>query len=265
MRALLLALACLVPLPLPGHADEPPPIEALVTRMKQALEPPVASLRRLTLSVSGEDGTTTQWTLVQARKVVAGQGRILMVVLSPPASRGITSLIVDGTPPQTELYVPAVRRVRTIVPLDGYEAVLNSDFTYFDLGFVRRQDSYTFAGAEDRRGRPAWKLQQVPTTVLVYSRIVTWLDRATGLPIERNYFGPGGQLWKVETFEKVVTVDGQALALQVTMEDRQTGGRSVLEVSNVRMGVELPDRLFERSGLRDAASSPLWAQLDQSR
>lgn len=256
LAALLLALAG------PASAESPPDVGALVARMKQALEPPVASLRRLTLTISGEDGTSTQWSLVQARKLVDGQGRILTVVLAPPASRGITSLIVDGTPPQTDVYIPAVRRARTLIPLDGYEAVLNSDFTYFDLGFVRRQDRYSLAGAEQRNGRAAWKIEQIPTTGWVYSRIVTWVDQANGLPLERHYFGPDGRLWKAETFDKVVTVDGQPLALKVTMQDRQTGGTSVLEVSNVRMGVDLPDALFQRAGLREAASSPVWSQLD---
>lgn len=256
LAAVLLTLAGV------ASAETPPDIGALVARMKQALEPPVASLRRLTLTISGEDGTSTQWSLVQARKLVDGQGRILTVVLAPPASRGIASLIVDGTPPRTDVYIPAVRRARTLVPLDGYEAVLNSDFTYFDLGFVRRQDTYSFAGAEQRDGRAVWKIEQIPAAGWVYSRIVTWIDQANGLPVERQYFGPDGRLWKAETFDKVVTVDGQPLALKITMQDRQSGGTSVLEVSNVRMGVELPDRLFQRAGLRDAASSPVWNRLD---
>jgi hypothetical protein len=243
-------------------ADTPPDVGMLVARMKAALEPPAASVRLLTLTISAEDGGTTEWSLAQARKTVDGQPRILNVVLAPAGSRGITSLIVDGTPPKTLLYVPAVRRVRTLVPLDGYETVLGSDFTYFDLGFVRRQDKYTFVGAEQRSGRDAWKIEQTPSSPWYYSRIVTWIDRTTSLPLERDYYGPSGQLWKVETFDKIVTVDGRPVALKVTMRDRQTGGTSVIDVSKLRFGVDLPDALFERAGLRQAADSPIWAGLD---
>jgi hypothetical protein len=243
-------------------AGAPPDVGTLVARMKAALEPPASSVRLLTLSISAEDGGTTRWSLAQARKTVDGQARILNVLLAPAGSRGITSLIIDGTPPKTALYIPAVRRVRTLVPLDGYETVLGSDFTYFDLGFVRRQDRYTFAGAEQRNGKDAWKIEQIPSSPWYYSKIVTWIDRTTSLPIERDYYGPSRQLWKVETFDNVVTIDGRAVALKVTMQDRQTGGTSVIDVSNLRFGVELPDALFERAGLRRAADAPIWAGLD---
>jgi len=258
MRTALLALTLVVGLIRAGAAADPPKIDELVARMKMAMEPASSSVRQIDLAISGEMGGTTRWTVAQARKVIDGQGRILNVLLAPASQRGIASLMVDSDPAETLLWVPSVRRVRTLIPRDGYEAFLGSDFTYFDVGFVRRQDKYSYMGAGDRNGRPAWRIQQVPTSPWFYSQVVSWIDQQNLLPIERDFYSPAGALWKVQTFDNVVTIDGQPSAMRITMEDRQTGGKSVMTVSNLRFGVQLPDSVFERRGLATATVAPIW-------
>ena len=229
--------------------------------MKAALEPPKSSVRKMDLTISGEHDGPTQWVLAQARKNVGGRQRMLTVVLAPADTRGVASLVTDGTPPETALYTPAVRRVRVLVPQDGYDAVLGSDFTYFDLGFVRRHDKYNVVGSEQRNGKDAWKIEQVPASPWYYSKIVSWIDQATMLPLERDYYSPAGALWKVQTFDKVVTIDGQPVAMSTTMQDKQTGGTSQIQVSNLQFDVDLPDSFFDRGALPQAASSPAFKGL----
>jgi hypothetical protein len=261
MWNILLAFVLLWCLPRAAAPADPPDVNSLVSKMKAALEPPKSSLRQIKLSISGEDGGTTQWTLAQARKTIDGQSRMLNVVLAPADDRGIASLVLDGKPPVTALYVPAVRRVRTLVPLGGYEPVLGSDFTYADLGFVRLNDKYAYVGAEKKNGKDAWKVEQVIDNPWYYSKIVSWIDQGTMLPVERDYYDPAGQLWKVETFENVATIDGQPVALKVKMQDKTTGGTSVIDVSNLRFGLDVPDSLFQRDGLPAVAKAPIWAGL----
>jgi len=46
------------------------------------------------------------------------------------------------------------------------------------------------------------------------------------------------------------------------MQDKLGGGSSVIAVSKLRFGVDLPDALFERATLRTAGASPVWAGLE---
>jgi hypothetical protein len=262
MRSILVVVGLLVATAVAAPAADPPNANDLVARMKATLEPAKSSVRRLDLTISGDHGGASQWVVAQARKVVDGQPRLLTVVLAPLGHRGIASLITDGTPPSTALYVPVVRRVRTLIPQDGYDAFLGSDFTFFDLGFVRRSDAYTLAGAEARNGTDAWKLEQIPANRSFYSRIVMWIDKATLLPIEIDYFGPAGELWKVQTFDKIVTIDGQPAATSVTMKDTLTGGTSQITISKLKFDVDLPSSLFERAGLPEASSAPIFKGLE---
>jgi hypothetical protein len=264
MRTRMLALVVLAAIARSGAAASPD-VDTLVARMKAALEPPKSSVRQLKLSISGEDGGTTQWILAQARKTVDGRGRILTVLLAPSAERGVESLLIDGdktVAPVSAVYIPAVRRVRTLTPQGAYEPFLGSDFFYADLGFLSLRDKYRLVGSEKHAGKEAFEIEQTPESPWYYSRIVAWIDPATMLPLERDYYDPAGQLWKVETFEDVTTFDGQPVATRVTMQDKPGGGSSVIAVSKLRFGVDLPDALFERAALRTAGASPVWAGLE---
>ena len=95
MRISLLGLALLSIIAAPAQAALPD-AATIVAKMKAALEPPKASVRQQKLSISGEDGGTTEWTLAEARKSLNGQGRMLLAVLSPQSDRGISSLLIDG-------------------------------------------------------------------------------------------------------------------------------------------------------------------------
>jgi hypothetical protein len=243
----------------------PPDVAGLVSKMKEALEPPKSSLRQLKLSISGEDGGTTQWTLAQARKKIDGKGRMLTVLLTPKEERGVASLLIDGdkeTKPERALYIPTIRRVRTLTPAGAYEPVLGSDFFYADLGFISLRDKFRLIGSEKHAGKDAFKIEQTPESPWYYSKIVSWIDPTTSLALERDYYDPAGQLWKVETFEDVTTIDGQPVATRIKMQDKQSGGASEIVVSNLRFGVDLPDALFERGSLPAAGASPVWNGLE---
>src|SRR5262249_7001058 len=190
MRPRMLALAR-VPLTAGSVAAAPPDVADVVSKMKETLEPPKASLRQLKLSISGEDGGTTQWTLAQARKKIDGKGRMLTVLLSPKEERGVASLLIDGdkqTKPEGALYIPTIRRVRTLTPAGAYEPVLGSDFFYADLGFISLRDKFRLIGSEKHAGKDAVKIEETPESPWYYSKIVSWIDPTTSLPLERDYY-----------------------------------------------------------------------------
>lgn len=256
--ALLLLVAAAA---LPARGAEAPDATTIVARMRAAMEPRQASTRRFTLTVTG-DGETSRFTAAQARKVVRGQARMLTVVLAPADQRGVASLIMQGAGDGADvraLWVPAVRRTRMLTPVGGYEAFLNSDFTYADLGFVDPGATYRLVGTTTRDGTTAYELHAVPRETWYYSKIAALVDAGTLLPLRRDYYDPAGTLWKTETFDDVTIIDGTAVATHVTMQDRQAKQSSTLIVDALRFGVELPDALFEPGTLRHAVDSPLWA------
>src|SRR5262245_3639727 len=120
-------------------AAAPPDAKTIMTRMKAAIEPPQASLRRMTLTVTGMDGTSSKVGLGQARGGGTAAGKTLTVVLAPPELLGMAYLVQEQAagPADTRwVWLPAIGRVRTLVSPEAFTAFLNSDFTYADLDFV---------------------------------------------------------------------------------------------------------------------------------
>jgi len=241
----------------------PPDVAAIVSQMKQALEPAQSSLRKTTLAVT-QEGETSTVSLGEARGKLKDANHVLIVVLAPADLRGTAFLVREkpaGPNDTTWVYTPYVRRVRTLVSPEAYSA-LNSDFTYADLAFVNTRPALSLQ-AEDTSGggAQAFRVRAVPKETWYYSRIETTVAADSHLPIERQYFDPAGALWKVERWEGLSTINGVPTALKVSMDDTQAKSRSTLTVTDLRYGADVPEALFQPANLPTAINSPVWSAL----
>ena len=85
------------------------------------------------------------------------------------------------------------------------------------------------------------------------SKIATWVDKQTLLPVQRDFYSPNGQVFKIETFDNVKRVDGVPTPFQITMQNVGADTKSVLKVTDVTYGSGLPDNLFEPKELPQIA------------
>lgn len=254
LGGLALALCAATP-----AAAQPPSADALAQKMRALVWPEKPSLRKLTVRISGTFGEASQWICGQARKKMPEGGRMVTTVLAPADSKGIAWLVQEGAGGSVQwAYEPMIRRVRKLFPLPGYEAFLGSDFTYADLGLVDEQPTYSFLGEEQHDGVAAYKIQAVPKSQWYYARIVTWIAKDSGFPLERQFYDPANQLWKIQRFVQVTAVDGIPTVLEMSMEDKQAGTRTDIDVSEVRYGVDIPDTLFDPMALPKTATASVW-------
>lgn len=255
---LRLALPLLVLSALPAAAADSP--QALLQRMKSWLEPRQASTRHLAMTI--RSGTqSVEWTAAQARGAADGGDYVLTVLLSPADVRGTAVLIKEtpGKPTLEWIYLPALRRVRQILPVNEFDSFLNTEFTYADFGFVNlRERTLKTLGPATVDGVSGVQVQETPGDRRTFSRIVTSLVPASGEPLKREFYDVANRLWKVETYGDVADVHGVPTAQRVRMEDIQTGYGSEYRTSQVAYGVAIPKELFDPSRLAQAADSPLW-------
>lgn len=238
----------------------PPEVTTIVQKMRAALDPSRPSTRKVVITVRSE-GESAEWTAYQARKEFPAGKRILTVILDPESVKGVALLIWEqkGRPEAQWMYLPVARRVRKIGPVSAYESFLNTDFTYYDLGFIGLHDrGFTYLGEETHTGVKVYKVQEVPSNPFYYSRVLAWIAADTFLPIQRDYYDPANALWKTERFEDRTVIDGVPTVLRMVMEDKQAGTSSELRVSDVRYDAKIPDELFDPTYLPKAASHPVW-------
>jgi uncharacterized protein len=261
MRPILLAAVTL--LATTAAWADPPDVQTLVRGMQQALEPPRPSLRKITLTVA-QGGTTNQVTLGQARGKADGGNRILTVVLAPADLRGTAYLVQEQPESDADrlwVFLPAIGRVREVVGPEGFSAFLNSDFTYADLGFTALRFHYESKGETTANGVKAYRLEAVPKQNWYYAKVVSLIAADTLMPIERDFFDPANQPWKVERFEKLTTINGVPTPLTIAMDDTQAKSKSTLDVTSLQYDAQIPAALLQPQGLPQAVSSPLWASL----
>jgi outer membrane lipoprotein-sorting protein len=252
-----LAVAALIALPALVRAAEPPALDAatIIARMRAALDPAPSSTRIWRITLSAPPGVIPRVVeAAQARGKIGSDARVLTVVSSPPQLRG-TAFMLDKDDQVRWIYAPAIERVRQLTPVLQGEAFLHSDFSYGDLGFVSTGASYTLIGKGTRLGTPVYQIEEVPSAPWYYSRIWTWVDADTWLPLRREFYAPGGTLWKIETFDDVQRIDGYPTPLRIHMEDVLGKSSTEIRVSDVRYGAVIPDGLFDPSELPRALAS----------
>lgn len=233
----------------------------IVQQMETALEPARPSTQKLTIFVTDKQGESTQLVAYQARKRVQNENWMLTVLQAPESLKGIAYLDQEreGQPGLQWIYLPAVRRVREMMPLGAQQDFLGTDFTYGDLGFINLRDrTCKFLGTRKHQGAWAYEVQEIPRQSWYYSRIVTWVAADSSLPLQRDYYAPTNRLWRIERFEELKRIDGVPTPLWISMEDLQAGSSSTIKVSDVRYDADIPDTLFDPNRLAEAAASPVW-------
>lgn len=245
-------------------AAAPPDVKTIIGRMKQALEPPRSSLRKMKLTVA-QGGSTSEVQVGQARGKAAEGNRILNVALAPADLRGTAYLVQEAPESATNkqwAYVPAVGRVRTLISPEAFSAFLNSDFTFSDLGFTPLESSYKLLGEETTQGAHVYRIEEIPKQNWYYARITATVAADSFLPVERRFYDPANQLWKIERFEGVATIQGAPTVIRTSMEDVQASSRSTITITDLQYDAQIPPELLDPLAMPNAAKSPAWTSLN---
>lgn len=243
---------------------ESPDAAHIIDQMNAVFRPTRPSIRKVSISVRGDEAANnTDWVIGEARKKFTDGRRTLIVVLEPHSLRGSAFLFWEhgGQEDRLWTYFPELGGMREIIGVDAYDHFLHTDFTYADLGLVSRPGRYRLLGEKKHESTPAYKIDEAPKERWYYSRVVTWVDIGSLLPLERDLYDQAGRLWKRILFDHVTPINGIPTPLRIRMLDVQQQGSTELLLSGVRYDVELPDELFDPDGLPQVIAAPLWESL----
>ncbi len=259
LAALILASAIA---PVNTIAEETPQQATVVLeKTKEVLMPSQPTLRKVTITINAGGDSMRTLTGAQALKKSPEGRQMLFVILEPADMKGTAYLMREQKSNENKmhLYVPSMRRVREIESEQQYDRFLGTDYTYFDLGFLRHSSDYVLQGEEDYAGTRAYKLEEkIALPRSFYSRIILWVAKESQLPLERHYYDQANRLWKVERFDEVAMVSGVPTPMKITMKDIQKDTSTVLQLREVQYCGELDEALFNPQNLPEAAAFPIW-------
>jgi hypothetical protein len=236
----------------------PPNLNAVLKQTKQIFEPDRSFTRKVVFTLKDNP---VRIVAGQASKVFPGGKRILTVTLKPDDLKGFAFLIEEhkDKPNTMWIYVPFIRRVKEMFPVEQYDSFLGTEFTYVDMGVMKVQAKFSALTTEKHLGVRCYKIvEKAPSPRPYYSKTVTWISADSFLPVQRDRYDTSGQLWKSEFFEDVADIEGIPTPLKVRMTNVLLGLSTELTMSEVDYDVNIPDELFEPGKLMQVGDHPQW-------
>ncbi len=149
------------------------------------------------------------------------------------------------------LFIPAIKLVTRVAAKDAQSSFVGSDFSYEDIsGRDQGADSYKLLREEAREGKDCYVVEAVPKSGSAYARKVSWIDKATFLPVREEYYDVQNQLAKVFTSDEVIAVGGHPTVVRRTMRDVKREHHTEVMFENVGYDSGLEEGLFSERYLQ---------------
>jgi hypothetical protein len=245
-----------------GHDAPPAAVDGralLAAALDARYECDVVSRLRLTLH--GRGGGVRVRELHTASKRRGGRLHALGRVLLPESLRGVAVLSVEapGRPDDVFVFLPSLGRTRRIASARRGEPFLGSDLAWEDFERHRVED-YRVVGLEreDVGDEAALRVLTVPRAGDGWTRadfVVAEADRAIlAVAHHRGAGGPG----RVVRFPRahLRRYGANLIPLRIEAESPRRGTRTVVEVLEIAVGVELDDALFSSVALESGRRLP---------
>ncbi|MFQ5898859.1 MAG: outer membrane lipoprotein-sorting protein [Candidatus Methylomirabilia bacterium] len=253
--ALGVGLALLTPA-VQGAAQ--PPAEEIMAKAHLAMYYPGEDMRvRVTMRLLSKAGRerVRELTMTRGDLQEGGEQRYFIYFHRPPDVREMTFLVwkYPGRDDDRWLYIPALKLVRRISASDKRSSFAGSDFSYEDVsGREPEEDTHELLREEKLRERLAYVVESVPKDPgsVDFSRRLSWIDKATWLPLKEEYYDRRGELARVFTAEDLKEVQGYWTVMKRVMKNVQTGHWTEAVLGDVRYNQKLSPDLFSERALR---------------
>jgi outer membrane lipoprotein-sorting protein len=224
-----------------GKQVAAPSAEQLLDRMDRNL---TFEARRTRTVMIVEGRRTRRYEMVSYGR---GEEDAAVEYLSPPRDKGTRMLKLGD---ELWIYMPSVDRVQKISGHMLRQGMMGSDVSYEDIMASRElrkryQAQVTGEGVIDNR--PCWKLEmKAKDPSVTYPRRVTWIDKATFIPLKQELYALSGMLLKTWSMSDVKEfAGGRRFPTKMTVQDHiKKDSVTRLEFTEIEFGIEFPKEIF---------------------
>jgi hypothetical protein len=234
-------------------------VASLVAEQRQTPAEVLASARllgsgerfSLTLSMRIEENGDSKTRTIAVSIDQAGGDSLLFAGITEPAflsSMKYLRVQRKGSPLQQ--WIKTSRGVSRIAGNGSGERVFGSHFTAEDFGQVG-VEGFTLSWLEGDGAKPG-TLCVVGLPVGAgssYARKVFTIDEASRLLVAIDSYGADGAKLRSYRLEETCVIDGAAFPKRAVMEDLRTGGRTIVQIADVRKVASFPSRTFNSASL----------------
>jgi outer membrane lipoprotein-sorting protein len=199
---------------------------------------------------------------VYLKRIDDENSRLMMYFREPVDIRSARFLIVQKQP-QNDMYIymPSLIKVRRITAQKISSSIMGTDFSYED--FERLHGVLTDLSArqlpdEELHGRPVYVLESQPDKHSGYTRIASYIDKESCIALKTDFYESNQVLRKQMTVdpEHLQNREGIWYPAELLMKDFRDKTETRLKITNLELGAELPDDLFDETRLKQAEIPP---------
>ncbi|MDH4189131.1 MAG: outer membrane lipoprotein-sorting protein [Betaproteobacteria bacterium] len=251
MNALTLALAVCAPL-VPAAAASPDAARGLaIAREMKARDRGFGNFTATMTMRLIDAGGGERLRQLRTRTLEGAEGgdKLLAVFDAPADVRGTAFLSHTRRDRADDqwLYLPALKRVKRIVPANRTSPFMGSEFSYEDLASAEPEKfRHAYLDDEAVEGTPSFVVERAPLDdESAYSRERLWIDQARYVPLKIEYYDRRGAKLKTLVAREYRQYLGRYWrATEVRMDNHQSGKSTLLRWSEFRFRQPLNEQDF---------------------
>ena len=210
---------------------------------------PKSSIAKMKMTLISKSGSQkTREVIVYLKDTKEGK-KTLMKFLAPADIRSTGFLVWEHKDKDDDqfLYLPALKKVRRISSSQKNQSFLGTDFSYQDMESRDiNKATHKLLREEKLNGYDCYVVESIPNPGedYQYSKLVEWIRKDNYVPIKAEMYDKNGKLYKILTVQNVENIDGYQIVKKTTMENIRTKHKTILEIVNIKINPNLPDKYF---------------------
>jgi outer membrane lipoprotein-sorting protein len=193
-----------------------------------------------------------QFTVLR-RDVEDGGDQQFLVVFSQPSDVRNTVFLVNKHVDRDDdrwLYLPGLDLVKRISAGDQRTSFVGAHYFYEDVsGRSPADDTHELVETTDE----FYVLRHLPKAgrSVEFTSYVTWIDRASFLPMKIEYENAGGKLYRRVEVVKVEEIGGHPTVTASRVSDLLANGTTDMQFRYIKYDTGLPEQVFTERSLRN--------------
>jgi negative regulator of sigma E activity len=203
------------------------------------------------LTTIAKDGKTKEQVLTSTSRKVEGKSRSISRFSQPAGVAGVAVLTIEGGESEGDeisLFLPKLKRVRKVAKSDRGKAFMDTDFSYSDLGGNGTKDS-ELKRLPDAKvdGRDVYVITGQGGPDSPYGGVTVFVDKETWVPMKVDYQDKDGKPFKLYRTIKLKKFKDRTLASESSMENLQTGSKTLMQVLKLEDSTLTDESFTERA------------------
>jgi hypothetical protein len=148
------------------------------------------------------------------------------------------------------LFLPKLKTAKQIESKEKTSRFMNTEFSYEDLeSFNQSDEQYFLYNEENIDGLHCYIVEIIGHTQTQYKRRLAWIDSENWLLHKVEFFDKSNKLFKILTMSEYTSLENYHFASKMIMKNIQTGCQTLMNVSEIKYNIDLPDSYFTKESL----------------